>query len=180
MLPVLDRFNRLLEKPLLAVAGTLIFIMMLHVVTDVFFKYAFLKPITGTLEIVANYYMIAIVFLPLALVQRHGGHIRVEVFTGWFGPRAIAVFDVFATTLSIVYVGLMSWFVLQEAIETTVIREKIVVGVSLIPVWPARWFVPIGAGSFLLALLFSLGLYLRMARGETIEEESDKIDQWID
>jgi len=180
MLQILDRTLRILEKPLLAVSGLLIFLMMLHVVADVFFKYVFLEPITGTLEVVANYYMIAIVFLPLALVQRASGLIKVEVFTGLLGPRTTAALDAFATVLSIVFVGLMAWFALQEAIETTEIREKIVVGVSLLPVWPARWFVPVGTGVFLLALILSLQLYLRGISGRVAEEESDKISQWTD
>lgn len=160
----LDRVLRFLEKPLLAVAGSLIFVMMLHVVGDVIGRYVFNNPITGTLEIVSNYYMIAIVFLPLALVQRRNSHIKVEVFTNWFSTPVIAAVDVFATAIAITYVGLMAWFVTLEAIEHTAIREKIVVGVSLVPVWPARWFVPVGTIVFLLSLVLSLFLHIRAAQ----------------
>ena len=170
-LPALDRVLQFLERPLLAVAGSLIFLMMLHVVADVVGRYAFSKPITGTLEIVSNYYMIAIVFLPLALVQRRNAHIKVEVFTNWFSPRTVAVVDVVATAIALTYVGLMAWFVTYEAIEHTLIREKIVIGVSLVPVWPARWFVPIGTGVFFLSLILSLFLHVRTARGVGVIQE---------
>ncbi len=181
MLTTLDRVLKIAEKPLLAVAGFLIFFMMLHVVADVFARYALQKPITGTLEIVSNYYMIAIVFLPLALVQRQNSHIKVEVFTSLFGPRVVAVFDVVATAIAIVYVGLMGWLVLFEAIEHTLIREELVVGVSLMPVWPARWFVPVGVVFFLLSLLLSLGLHLRIARGQdTAHTDAENTTKGVD
>ena len=170
-LPALDRVLQFLERPLLAIAGGLIFVMMLHVVADVIGRYAFSKPITGTLEIVSHYYMIAIVFLPLALVQRRNAHIKVEVFTSWFSPRTVAVVDVVATAIALTYVGLMVWFVTYEAIEHTLIREKIVIGVSLVPVWPARWFVPIGTGVFFLSLILSLFLHVRTAHGVAVIQE---------
>ena len=62
-----------------AIAGVFVVVMMLHIVADVLAKWLFNYPIVGTLEIVANYYMVALIFLPLAYVQRAGGHIIVEV-----------------------------------------------------------------------------------------------------
>ena len=43
-------------------------LMMGHIVADVAMKYALNDPIDGTTEVVAAYYMTAIVFLPIAYV----------------------------------------------------------------------------------------------------------------
>tara|TARA_R110002020_G_scaffold26514_26_gene86024 strand:+ start:8147 stop:8698 length:552 start_codon:yes stop_codon:yes gene_type:complete len=177
-LPILRRTLDILQWPVMFLAAFLIFVMMLHVVLDVLSKYILNEPITGTLEIVSNYYMVAIVFLPLAVVQRQNGHVKVEVFTTAFPPRVIAACDAFAAVLTLVYVSLMTWFVLIEAIEQTEIREKLQVGIKLMPVWPARWFAPIGAGLFILAILFSLNAFLRQARGLDDDESQAKVDEW--
>lgn len=167
----------MLERPVIFFAGMLIFVMMLHVALDVLLKYILNHPISGTLEIVSNYYMVAIVFLPLAVVQRKNGHVKVEVFTTALHPRVNAALDVFASVLTLIYVSLMFWFVLKEAIHQTEIREKLQVGINLMPVWPARWFAPIGAGVFILAIVMSLGVYILKLRGVEIEEEAE-VDEW--
>ena len=178
VLPIFRRTLDLLQKPVLFVAGFLIFIMMLHVVLDVLSKYILNQPIVGTLEVVSNYYMVAIVFLPLAVVQRQNGHVKVEVFTTALPKRLVAGFDVFASLLTLIYVSLMTWFVLLEAIEQTEIREKLQVGIKLMPVWPARWFAPIGAGLFILAILLSLHAFIQKARGIELEEQNNEVDEW--
>lgn len=177
-LPFLSRVVRALQRPMLSVAGLLLFAMMLHVVADVFARYLFNHPITGTLEIVSNYYMVAIVFLPLAMVQLHGGHVKVEIFTAWFGPRVIAIFDIFAALLMLLYVGLMAWFVLQSALHQTLIGEKLKVGVALLPVWPARWFAPIGAVVFLLALVATVIQHVRKLQDPHAPDLKAEEDEW--
>ena len=177
-LPILRRTLDLLQRPVLFVAGLLIFLMMLHVVLDVLSKYLLNEPIVGTLEIVSNYYMVAIVFLPLAVVQRHDGHVKVEVFTNSLPKRLIVVFDVFAAILTLVYVSLMTWLVLLEAVDQTVIREKLQVGISLMPVWPARWFAPIGGALFILAIIMTLGVCILRLRGIEAEGKEDEVVEW--
>jgi hypothetical protein len=72
----------------------------------------------------------------------------------------------------------MAWLVTYEAIEHTAIREKIVIGVSLVPVWPARWFVPVGTIVFLLSLVLSFFLHIRMARNKFPQDR--KTDSWAE
>ena len=62
-------------------AGILIILMMIHVAVDVFCRIVLNAPLYGTLEIVAGYYMVAVVFLPLAYVSGGEGHIFIELFT---------------------------------------------------------------------------------------------------
>ena len=53
--------------------------MMLVTVADVFLRYAFNKPILGTVEL-CEYMMVAVVYLALPLCAFRGGNARVEVF----------------------------------------------------------------------------------------------------
>lgn len=177
-LPLLRRTLELVQKPVMALGGLLIFVMMLHVVADVLSKYLLNQPIVGTLEVVSNYYMVAAVFLPLAAVQSQNGHVKVEVFTVGMPKRLVGAIDAFAAVLMLIYVGLMTWFVLVEAIEETAIREKLQIGLKFLPVWPARWFAPVGALLFMIAIVLSISTFVRTARGIEPEEEKTKDDEW--
>ncbi|MDP6645502.1 MAG: TRAP transporter small permease subunit, partial [Rhodospirillales bacterium] len=78
------KLEKLIDSPsnwLVAVAGISTMMMMLHVTTDIVTKFVFNYQIEGTIEFVASYNMVIIVFLPLAYVAAHEGHIIVELFT---------------------------------------------------------------------------------------------------
>ena len=75
------------------VAMILVAVMMLHITADVLCKYAFNASIDSTLETVAFYYMMAIVFRPLAYATHEGGQIVVELFTRGMSKRATLVLD---------------------------------------------------------------------------------------
>ena len=67
----MERFFGLIDRPsnlLTKLAGIIIMVMMIHISADVAAKYLLNDPIDGTLEIVAAYYMVVIVFFPLAYV----------------------------------------------------------------------------------------------------------------
>ena len=62
-------------------------LMMLHVTADVTGRYGFSRPIEGTTETVAAYYMVAIAYLPWAYLARHDRHIVAGIFTRIGSPR---------------------------------------------------------------------------------------------
>jgi hypothetical protein len=54
---------------LLAIGAAIITLMALHVIADVSCRYLLNQPLPGTIEIVSLYYMVAVIYLPLAYVQ---------------------------------------------------------------------------------------------------------------
>ena len=70
---------RNINRVYLIVGGVGLVLMALHVSIDAIGKYLFSIPIPATLEIVAYYYMPAVVALPLALVEIRNGHVAVEM-----------------------------------------------------------------------------------------------------
>ena len=88
---MLRRLLGRLANALAFLGGIAVVLMMLHICADVIAKYVFNSPIPGTLEIVSNYYMVATVFLPLALVERKNAHIAVEILSQHLPTRGQAV-----------------------------------------------------------------------------------------
>ncbi|MGE3645338.1 MAG: TRAP transporter small permease subunit [Beijerinckiaceae bacterium] len=129
--------------------GTL---MMLHVTADALARW-FSITLFGTIEIVSNYYMVALSYLPLAWIVKHEGHIFVELFTRGFSPRALLRIDTWAAVLTLVYVAVITWKTLESALEQTAIREQAESALGFISIWQSRWFVVAGFGCFALQLL---------------------------
>lgn len=148
--------ERLLERfslALLWVAGLAITLMMLHIAADIVGKWVFNQPMTATLEIVAWYYMVATVFLPVAYIQVHKKHLMVELFTRNMAPRPLAKLEGFIAVLGAVYVGILFWLTLEQAISSTIDNELQDVTFFDLPVWPSRWFLPLSIGAMTLILV---------------------------
>ena len=150
--PRVPGWLRLPSDALAACAGVLVLVMMVHVAADVFGRLTFSAPIDGTLEIVAGYYMVAVVFLPLAYVSRGEGHIFIELFTRRLPPRLLAGLDGAAALLTFVYIGLMGWQTAVEALIQTEGGEMWETADDLITIWPSRWLLPVGCA--LMAAIF--------------------------
>ena len=100
----------------LAVAGGVaLVLMMLHIVADVATKYLFNDPIDGTTEIVAAYYMVAVVFMPLAYVTFAEGHLIVELFTSRMSGRPLAALIGCAGLITLAYLLFLAWKIANAA-----------------------------------------------------------------
>lgn len=139
MTKLLDRASDWLAY--LAMACLLL--MMFQVVGDVVLKYAFNAPIENNLEIVSFYYMVAVVFLPLALVERRHEHISVDLFVLWLPGSAQRAVYSFAATLACGFFALLAYQTCIDALHATKIGE-VMMGTNLVPIWPSRWFLPVG------------------------------------
>ncbi|MCC2098053.1 MAG: TRAP transporter small permease [Hyphomicrobiales bacterium] len=132
------------------IVGTL---MMLHVTADVFARNVLNAPLFGTIEIVSNYYMVAVSYLPLAWIVKHEGHIFVELFTRNLSAGVLLRLDTYVGVITLVYVAIITWKTLESAIEQTQIREQTESALGFISIWQSRWFVVIGFGCFALQLV---------------------------
>ncbi len=141
----------------LAIAGGVaLVLMMLHIVADVATKYLFNNPIDGTTEVVAAYYMVAVVFLPLAYVTFTEGHLIVELFTGRMSGRPLAALIGFAGLTTLAYLVFIVYHTGVEAVLRTEEGEAWETSVDLVAVWPSRWFLTIGLAAMALYVLLAV------------------------
>jgi TRAP-type C4-dicarboxylate transport system permease small subunit len=128
------------------VAMVLISIMMLHISLDVAGKFLLNAPIEGTLETVALYYMVAIVFLPLAYSTHSGGQIVVELFTRNLSKRSVQIIDGAIGLFAFAFLVLFAWQTGLEAVAKTESGEVRETATSVISIWPSRWLPVLGYG----------------------------------
>ena len=131
------------------------------VVGTKFFDY----PVPGTLEFTEST-MVLVVFGALAFTQSKRGHIRVEVFYNFGGPRTRALLDAFTHLVALVYFGLLCWLGFQEAIYSWEISEASM-GTIRFPLFPARALLAAGTALLLLQLVIDIsGDLMRAINGD--------------
>ncbi|HCP81835.1 MAG TPA: TRAP transporter small permease, partial [Octadecabacter sp.] len=68
-----------ISQVLMAIAIALAAVMMLHVTLDVILSQFIAEPMPMTVDLVSFYYMVGLVFLPLAFVETKNEHIDVDL-----------------------------------------------------------------------------------------------------
>jgi TRAP-type C4-dicarboxylate transport system permease small subunit len=141
--------NRLLgwlQKPidiLLWIGLAAGFLMMTHVTVDVASRYLFNRPLEGTTEIVAGYYMVAVAYLPWAWLASHDRHIVAGVFQRIGTPRFDFWLEIAVKLFTLAYVCVFTYQTFLAALRQTRAGEVWLAGTMYLPVWPTRWMLPL-------------------------------------
>ena len=152
----LSAVSSALGKALMFLSSAVMLLMVFHIVADAVLRHFFNSPLPGTIEIVSNWYMVALAFLPLGYVQLHREHLMVEVFTKEISPRVLRLIDAVVQVVCLALLGLYITQVVIAALAKTELREALEATWFDIPVWPTRWFLPIGLGVMALCILAQL------------------------
>ncbi|TDE35651.1 TRAP transporter small permease [Antarcticimicrobium sediminis] len=144
-----------------AVGGACMVAMMVHIFADVLLRGLFSMPLTGTLEIVSSYYMVAVSFMPLAALELSRDLVFVEVFTQRMSLRRRRAMDAFARLLSLLAMGLIALSAGQYALKQTKRGEFMDVVYFDLPIWPTRWIAAVGFG---LAAFAAIAVFIRTLR----------------
>lgn len=153
-----------LSNLLIVMAGLALILMMVHVSLDVMAKYLINFPVPGTTEIVAAYYMISIVFLPLAYIELNNKSIVVEMLYGWLPNMAKGYVDILSTLMLIGFYGFLAYLGFGLAEEAWEVREY-VDGLWRVVIWPSRFLIPLGLAVACIALVLRLVLLVGYVAG---------------
>lgn len=141
----IERLLQLAAHALMWLSGICLVGMMGHVFLDVLAKAILGQPLPGTSEIVARYYMLAAVFLPLPLVELRNSAIVVDLFYDRFGPAIQRICLIIAYLGQVIFFAMLAWQSLWDAFKAFA-RGEFVDGQIPITVWPSAFFLPFGFG----------------------------------
>jgi TRAP-type C4-dicarboxylate transport system permease small subunit len=153
---VIGRAISLLSRSASVIGALCVVLMVLHVTADVIGRYVFNAPLPGTIVIVANYYMILLVFLSIGIAEEKRSHISVEFFTDMMPERAQVGISAFGMLLTLPVVAVLMIGGYDEAMKKTNTGTTMEQGSAMIEVWQSYWAVPIGAGLMGLVTLYRL------------------------
>ncbi len=147
-----DRLSVFLAR---IVEGTLV-AMMLLTAADVLLRMMLRRSMVGAIEIESNYFMAAIVFLPLAfgMVARQG-HIRLDFVISHFPPRLRLCLEIAGLVLSLSVYLLITWYGAAGGIHAWRSGDTMV-NIAL-PTWPGRALVAVGGGVLCLQMMIRIG-----------------------
>ncbi|MFD1510915.1 TRAP transporter small permease [Lacimonas salitolerans] len=148
---MIGRLLSFLAKSSSLIGAICVILMMLHVTADVVGRYVFNVPLPGTIVMVANYYMIIVVFIALGVAEEKNSHISVEFVTDLMPPRVQTGFSVFSGILTVGVISVVMIGGWTEAVKKTNIGATMEQGSQRIEIWQAYWLVPLGAA--LMALI---------------------------
>jgi len=142
--------------------------LMIHVVIDVVLRNTTNTPIPATYEIVTNYYMIALAFIPLAWVERGGGMVQVEVIEPFLNEHTRHWSDRLVALISTVIYGALTWVTLLTALKNFKTGTFVMAQSVTVPTWPAYYLLPLG---FALAALIT---FLRIFEPKKRQAETEQ------
>lgn len=168
----MERLVRYLSQLLMYFGMAIILLMALHVAASVAMRWMMGRDIPLTLEMTTYYYMVALTFLPLALIDLTHRHIRAEFLYAMM-PAAVRYLLALAIRLAMVgYLGFLTWRSFLNAESRSRVNEQIVTMLGNMPIWPARWLVPFGLAVATLAALV-LAYRALMGRDDELPDELD-------
>jgi len=128
------------------IAGILVLCMVAHVSADVTMRYVFEKPMNSTILYVSAFYMVAIAFLPLGLVEQKDNHIAVELLVENFPARLQTGLLLFATIITAVVTAGVAVRTGQEALAKYATGAYSIESGGKVITWPTYFFLPVGFG----------------------------------
>jgi len=152
-----------------AIGALAVFLMMAEITADVTAKYLLQSPLPGTITFVSNYWMVLVVFLPLAMTERHNGHISVEVLTTHFPLGVQRVLSIIAMCLTALVFAALAWQGWIEANRAFASGAFEIEQGRKILIWPARYLMPIGCGLMVIMVIAKIAIALR--RGARLDHE---------
>lgn len=140
------------------ISGASIFAMMLFIVADVVSRNFLSGSISGSFEIVQNYFMPAAVFPALGYVYASGMLPKMELLVPKLREAAQQAVVYFLLVLELVIFAVLAYYTCGYALSGLERREAFPAGGTLYPVWPLFFLVP---GGFLLVVAETVFVLVR-------------------
>lgn len=149
-----------LDDGLMLVSATVLFVMMLLVVTDVARRYFFNAPLAWAYEVISIYLTSALFFLAISHTLKSHAHVTVDIVHNWVGPRTRHALIAIGTVLACPVFAFGAW---QAGTLTWLDWHSQAVSSTGLPVptWTTSIFLPLGFGMLALRLLLNSVDHLR-------------------
>ena len=153
-------------RPIEWVGMAAVLVLMLHVVVDTMLRFLFNAPLGGTIEFVANWWMVAIVFTGLPLAARRGEHIEAPILWDRLRPADQLGTQLLASVFTLMVLLTTTWFAWTGARVSHERGDYSGGGAVNVLLWPPRYVVFVGLGLYaLLVLVMLVRQVRRMASG---------------
>jgi C4-dicarboxylate transporter DctQ subunit len=163
-----DKLDSLLDRLNSAMAwfaALAIIFMMFAISYAVMMRYIWNKPVPWIVEI-SSYLMLYITFLGTAWLQRKGGHVEVDLFTGLLKPRVRAALKTITSLGGAVVGFILAWKGSLVTVDYFQ-RDVTAIGILNTPQFLLMGIIPIGGFLLLVEFLLQARQQARLALKKT-------------
>ena len=121
------------------VGSVAMILMMFHIGGEVIARSFFATGLPGTLAVVSEWYMIIIVYMPLALLMLRDEHISVDLFTHRLAAKTQHWLRVVTGFFALVFLYYWAESSLDLALKKTKRLSFLDSGLLQVPTWPVYW-----------------------------------------
>jgi len=168
----LDTTMAALEKLLVRAASLTLLVLTGLTTADALGRYLLNSPIRGAGEIIEDYFMIALIFLPLSYSFMQEGHVRVTMIERYLPGGVKRAVGKMHLLLSFSLFGLIALAGWERCAEAWRIEEISTSSVGY-PMWPCYLMVPIGCG--LLCLRIAQVFFGGAKKGHAETHDEDRV-----
>jgi len=162
----IERGIRNTEKTLRFMGACMLLVMMFLGSADVIGRYIFNSPIHGTMEW-SQMLMAGLVLLSLGYVQATESHISVVFIVLLYPQRVRLMIHIATLILSLFLLGVIAWQ--STIIALTEMEQKRVIETILLPAFPFKFLVPVGASIACLECFLQIShLFSRLKEKEEV------------
>lgn len=155
----LDRGLERIERFLALISGIAVFALMLLAFVSVSGRNLFNKPLAGYVDWIEAA-MPLIAFMGISLVQREGGHVRMDILVGKLRGRALWLFELVSVVLILVLMLALVWGSWSHFLRSFdpgapwwSRDSSIDIG---LPIWPEKLLVPVAFAVLCLRLVLQV------------------------
>lgn len=149
-------------------------LLLAHVLADAVLRFVFNRPLTGTIEYVSFWWMVAIVFLGLSIAERDDEHIDAPIVFDRLPAPLQREFAVFGRLLFLAVLAALGWWGWQEAVQQQSFGAR--GGAAGVSTWPGRYLLPVGAAACALEVVARILATLRTPAGD---DSGIEAGEWI-
>jgi TRAP-type C4-dicarboxylate transport system permease small subunit len=158
-----ERLSISINRLLTHLGSIALALLMFLTVADVFGRYFFNRPVSGTFEL-TEMLMVPIVFLALGLAQHHNEHISLDLAYNYFPSRQKKEVDVIVDLVNLVVVVAITWQLYEYSVRMS--EGNYTTAVLQLPIHPFVILAIAGTASYVLAIICDLGKSIRKFRRE--------------
>lgn len=163
-----------LERCLAVLAGLILLFIMLLQMFNVSMRFFIEQPLASTFEMVRLLFLTS-VFLGVSYVQGKKGHIRIEILTSKLSSRKQNSLEFFGLLMSLFIVAVIAWESGKDAWQAYLTKDY-TMGVTPIPLWPAKASVPFGLTVLFFRLLLDFMLLLTALRPSRHAPQNQRVE----
>ena len=152
----LGKALRFLRMLLVGVASLALLSLMLMIVADTFFRYAFATPFPASVEI-SQLIQPYVVFLSLAYALAAGSHVRVTLLTERMGGALQRRVALVPYAIGLVFFSIMAWMSWLNFWESFRINETMLAAIKLYW-WVGKLAMPLGTAMIALECAYQIFL----------------------